>query len=161
MLYGHQLLPVEVPLLEETEARDVKYLPCSTHVGKWQTRGLSRLAPAPTNPTIPLCYTLQQAGLTRLSISQGNLLGLVDDSAPTALATALLCPQPPRQPFQLPAETPPLPQSFPLGSVLAAETPCKQHMKLGRQGHLLEDRIPKVSQCLKGEELNPHGLRFL
>lgn len=49
MLYGHQLLPVEVPLLEETEARDVKYLPCSTHVGKWQTRGLSRLAPAPTN----------------------------------------------------------------------------------------------------------------
>lgn len=25
MLYGHQLLPVEVPLLEETEARDLKY----------------------------------------------------------------------------------------------------------------------------------------
>lgn len=77
MLYGHQLLPVEVPLLEETEARGVKYLPCSTHVGKWQTRGLSRLAPAPTNSTIRLCCTLQHAGLMHLSISQGNRLGLV------------------------------------------------------------------------------------
>lgn len=137
----YKLLGIELSALEETEARDIQYLSKFIHVGKWQIQALSRLAAGST----PLCHPLQHPGSMSFLFSQGNLLGLTDDSSEIPLATAPLCPEPLLS--ALPSEH----RHYVPPSQLSSGFPFVPHMKSGRQGHLSEDGGPRVSQGLKEE----------